>query len=77
MNTQLYVQSILGVTVRVVALVCDIVFIARSHSNKLNISNSFLLFATENIYSLSVNGSVGISFKFLDRFETTIDQKVH
>jgi hypothetical protein len=84
MNTQLYVQSILGVTVIIAAFTAAIPpdkgargLYARSHSNRLSISNSFLLFATENIYSLSVNGSVGTSDRFLDRFEITVDQKVH
>jgi hypothetical protein len=76
-NTQLYVQSIFGVTVRFAAFVLVIVFNARSHSNKLRISNSFLLCIAEYIYSLSVSGSVGTSFRFLDRFETTVDQKNH
>ncbi|MBT4633337.1 hypothetical protein HOB94_05270, partial [bacterium] len=49
----------------------------QSHSNKLNISNSFLLFATENTYFLSVSGSVGTSDILLDKLEITVVQKFH
>ncbi|MBT4633391.1 hypothetical protein HOB94_05580 [bacterium] len=48
-----------------------------SHSNKLSISNSFLLLATEKTYFFSVNGSVGISDILLDKLEITELQKSH
>jgi hypothetical protein len=66
------------VTSKLAAFVCAKLFRAtQSHSNKLSISNSFLLFATENIYFLSVNGSVGISDIDLERLEITELQNTH
>jgi hypothetical protein len=76
-NTQLNCPSILGVLTSLAAFVCDIVFKARSDSNKFNISKLFLFPVTEYIYSLFVNGSVGVSFKFLDNCEITEFQSVH
>jgi hypothetical protein len=66
------------VTSKLAALACDKLFKVRlSHSNKLNISNSFLLLATENTYFFSVSGSIGTSDILLDKLEITVDQKFH